>query len=461
MKINRLSLKRGFLQVLVWTGVVVLSAVVAVAQDPAPQQQGTVAQAGQRTDGQIEMDVVRALDDSQPLKNDLITAATIQSEVTLAGTVSSESSKKLAESIVRKVPGVTGVNNNLTVGDPQQAQNDAAQQPMDQSDPGQGDSAQAQANAQQESGPAPAPQAYPQRAPQQYPDQGQYSQQGQYPDPNQGQGPAPYPQARPRYAPYGAQRPGYNQPQEPAYVPASGPVTVAPGTLLQLRTAEPLSSKRAQDGQPVQFTLISDVTMGGVLAIPRGTTMHGVVTEVRTVGSGDLSGSSALALTLTSMDLGGQNYPISTNQFRVKGPGKGGRTVGSAITGGLIGTIIGCAAGGGAGCAIGAGTGVAAGTAASAASGGPQVWIPAEALVTFHLAAPLTVNPVSQQEAARLAQGLYQGGPSLYDRPASRAYYGPRPYYGSRYYAGYGYPYGYPRVYYRPYFMTGGFYYWR
>ena len=36
------------------------------------------------------MDVVHALDASQALKNDLITAATIQSEVTLSGTVSSE-----------------------------------------------------------------------------------------------------------------------------------------------------------------------------------------------------------------------------------------------------------------------------------------------------------------------------------------------------------------------------------
>jgi hypothetical protein len=26
---------------------------------------------------------------------------------------------------------------------------------------------------------------------------------------------------------------------------------------------------------------------------------------------------------------------------------------------------------------------------------------------------------------------------------------------------GYGYPYGYPSVYYRPYYMSGGYYYWR
>ena len=72
------------------------------------------------------MDVVKALDDSQALKNDLITAATIQSQVTLSGTVSSDASKQLAESIVSKVPGVTKVNNHLKVGNPADDQNDQA-----------------------------------------------------------------------------------------------------------------------------------------------------------------------------------------------------------------------------------------------------------------------------------------------------------------------------------------------
>jgi hypothetical protein len=304
----------------------------------------------------------------------------------------------------------------------------------------------------------PPPQAYPQQqAPQPYPDQSQNADQGQYPQ--QRQYPQPYPQARPQYAPYGGQQRGYSQPSEPAYAPAYGPVTVSQGTVLQLRTSEPLTSRRAQEGQPVQFIVISDVTSGGVLAIPRGATVHGVVTEVKKVGSGDLGGSSALALMLISLDLGGQNYPLSTDQFRVRGPNKAGQTVGNAVAGGLIGTIIGCAAGRGVGCAIGAGAGVAAGTAASAASSGPQVWIPAEALVTFHLAQPLTVNPVTQQEAARLAQGLYQGGPTLYGRPGypNPNYYGPRP----GYYVRYGSPYRYPPAYYRPYYMAGGFYYWR
>ena len=100
---NRSLMKRTIMQLMAWAGVAVLCAAVALAQDSgaaASQSQGQpAAQQGPRTDGQIEMDVVHALDASAALKNDLITAATIQGEVTLSGTVSSDASKQLAESI--------------------------------------------------------------------------------------------------------------------------------------------------------------------------------------------------------------------------------------------------------------------------------------------------------------------------------------------------------------------------
>jgi len=406
-------IKKGILKILAWSGLTVLCAVVALAQDQAPA-------AGQRSDGQIEMDVVHALDASHALKNDLITAATIQSEVTLSGTVSSESSKELAESIVSRINGVTGVHNNLNVGNPQDAQN--------QSHPAGADNdAQPADQSQQDAGPAPPPQAYPQQA---------------APNQDQGQYPAyPPPPAR--------QRPQYTQPPQyaaqPAYEAPTGPVTVPEGTLLQLRTNEPIGSRRAQNGEPVQFTVIADVAFGGVLAIPRGATVHGIITETK--HSGELAGSAELALTVTSLDLGAQSYPLQTDEFRVKGPNKAGRTASNAVGGAILGAIIGGAVGRGPGAAIGAAAGAGAGTAASAASSGPGVWIPAEARVDFHLRAPLTVQPVSQQEAMRLAQGLFQGGPSLYRR-AGYPYARP-------------YPYGYPPVYYRPYYMVGGFYYWR
>jgi len=418
---NRPLFKKVIPQALAWAAVVVLCGAMALAQSSG---QDTAPAPGARSDGQIEMDVVHALDASQALKSDLITAATIQSEVTLSGTVSSEASRELAESIAGHVPGVTKVNNNLKVGNPQDAANAGDQQQMADNQPD--DTAQ----------PAPAPNDGPMPVPNQ----------------SQAQAPAPPPQySRPQYAPPPSR--AYNRPPAPVYEQPKGPVTVPQGTLLQLRTSEPVNSKRAQDGEPVQFTVIQDVAFGGVLAIPRGATVHGVVTQTKQ--SGTLAGSPELSLKLTSLDLGGQNYPLTSDEFKVKGPNKAGHTAGNAFGGAVLGAIIGGAVGRGEGAAIGAGAGAAAGTAASAATPGPGVWIPAEARVDFHLAAPVTVTPVSQQEASRLAQGLYQGGPSLY----RRGYY---PYgYGPPYMAGYGYPYGYPPVYYRPYYMVGGFYYWR
>lgn len=453
---NRTLLKRVFIHLVAWSGVAVLSSAIALAQDPNPagQAQPAVQTQGPRTDGQIEMDVVHALDGSAALKNDLITAATIQSEVTLSGTVSSDASKQLAESVASHVDGVTKVHNNLKVGNPgQDAQNlppaDAGAQEMPDN--------QQVANTPGLPPPGPDPADAQNQQPQanqsQYPAQPQAP--GPYAYPQQGNYPPPPPQQRPQY-----QNPQYSQypPPSPQYAPAPngpayqaphGPVTIPQGTLLYMRTSEPVDSKRAKDGEPVQFTVIQDVSSGGVLAIPRGATVHGVITESKKAG--ELAGSAVVGLRLTSLDLGGRSYPLDSDEFKVKGPNKAGETVGNAVGAGIVGTIIGCAVGRGAGCAIGAGAGVAAGTAASAASGGPRAWIPAEALVSFHLASPITVDPVSQQEAARLAQGLYPGGPTLYRR-------GP---YGSPYYGYAAYPYAYPPVYYRPYFMTGGYYYWR
>jgi hypothetical protein len=481
---DRLYILRAFPRATAWVGVIALGCTLALAQDAAPSN-------GTRSDGQIEMDVVHALDGSQALKNDLITAATIQSEVTLSGTVSSDSSKQLAESIVKGVPGVTKVNNNLKVGNPA---DDANAQGAAGNDPANDDMADAQVtppqsspnppydqspnygdNAGQNQPPsmnqAPPPdwgngqnrgqqqpaygQNYPPQRPayggQNYPEQQPYGQQG--PPPGYGQQAPPPP-------PPGYGQPGYGQgpqysqaPPPPRYEIPRGPVTVPPGTLLQLRTSEAVNSKHARGGEPIEFTVIQDVTVGGALAIPRGATIHGVIADVKRPDPGALTGSNELALELTSLDLMGQSYPIQSDLFRVKGPGKGGRSAGNVVGGALLGAIIGGAVGGGTGAAVGAVAGGGTGAAVSGATSGPGVWIPAEALVTFHLGAPVTVQPVSEQEAMRLAQGLYPGGPRLYQR---RAYAYPyRPYRPYPYAAYYG------PVYYRPYYMVGGYYYWR
>src|ERR1700759_4410731 len=88
-------LLRAVFPALALMAVLTFAASWARAQDSNDAQQSAAPAVGQSTDGQIEMDVVKALDDSQALKNDLITAATIQGEVTLSGTVSSDASKQL------------------------------------------------------------------------------------------------------------------------------------------------------------------------------------------------------------------------------------------------------------------------------------------------------------------------------------------------------------------------------
>src|ERR1035441_4689206 len=163
MKMNT-SMKKVSTQFMASLALAVLCAVFASAQDAgaAAQPQGDpAAQQGQRTDGQIEMDVVHALDASAALKNDLITAATIQGEVTLSGTVSSDASKQLAESIAAHVDGVTKVHNNLQIGNP------GADARSPQPAPGTGDvpdpdQSQAQKNMAGLPPPGPAPDANPQ-----------------------------------------------------------------------------------------------------------------------------------------------------------------------------------------------------------------------------------------------------------------------------------------------------------
>jgi hypothetical protein len=252
------------------------------------------------------------------------------------------------------------------------------------------------------------------------------------------------PGGQPAPAPYNQAPP---PPQYAAPPAASGPITLPPGTLLQVRTSEPVDSKRAMDGTQVQFAVIRDVTLNGVLAIPRGATAYGVVTELK--DAGEFKGSAVLGLRLTSLDLGGQSYPVRSDVFKVKGPGKGERTARNIFGGALLGALVGGFVDRGTGAAIGAAAGAGAGTAASAASPGPGAWIPAEALVDFHLDAPVTVSPVSPQQAMRMAQSLYPGDPSLY----RRGYY--------PYARPYSYQYAYPPVYFRPYYDVGGVYYWR
>jgi hypothetical protein len=215
---------------------------------------------------------------------------------------------------------------------------------------------------------------------------------------------------------------------QPRYWTSNDPnaqVTVLENTLLRVMTNSALSTARARDGQALLFTLNEDVVVDGVLIIPRGATLHGVVVQRKKAGK--LAGSPDLMLKLVSLELGGRRYPVYSYEFKVEGTSKTGPTGEKIKTGAVIGTLAGAVLEGsaegastgagklaemGAGAAVGAGVG----TAIAAVTPGPVIDIPAESQIDFYLSSPISVVPASRQEAERLSEGLYSGGPVLYVR---------------------------------------------
>lgn len=414
------------------------------------------AQSG--VNGGLRAEVASQLSHDHLLQSQNIMVSTDGSQVTLSGTVQNQQQWQEAETVAASVMGVRTILNNLTIaGQSLQQQNEASaseDQSGQMAPPPPPDAEQPQAP------PVPASPADTMgdagNPPPPPPDQ-----QGNQTSQGNGQ------QARPEYqgsgygAGYGAQSyqgNGQNQSYYGGgnqYAPppqqVSGPVAVPAGTLLQIRTIEPLDSSHLQAGQVFDATVASDVWQGNVLAIPRGATLQGVVVAAEQP-KGRLGGKPHLDLRLTTLSLGGEFYRLDTNVWSSVGPDKAGYTAGNTITGGLLGAIVGGIIGRGPGAAVGAGLGAMTGLGASSATKGPRIYIPSEAVLNFHLEAPVRVQPVSWEEARRLASNT----PQLQTRPMYGRY--PRPYpYGYAYPAPYSYgPYPYPYPYYGPAYYSFG-----
>lgn len=373
------------------------------------------AQAAGSNDSGLQSAVSSALAHDPVLKNQAVIATTANGVVTLTGSVDTAQQRQQAETDAASVPGVSGIENNITVGGQSGA---SAEQ---QAPPPPSDQEQGQQNI-----PPPPPDQSQQPSPAQNP-----QSMPPPPPPDQSSGRAPY-------VPQGGEQQGYNNYPPPQ--PPSGPVTIPAGTLLQIRVSEPLDVTKLKDGAPFQATAASDVFEGNVLAIPRGAVLQGTVVHVKKPGP--LGGDGEMQLQLTQVDLGGRSYPVTTDLWSSKGPNKAGYTAGNTVGGALVGALIGGLIGRGGGAAAGALVGGGAGLAASAATNGPRIYLPAESLLNFHLSAPVTVQPVSWQEAQRLARNV----PQLVRRPVYRGYYPypyPYPYPYAAPYPAYGYPYRY------------------
>lgn len=237
---------------------------------------------------------------------------------------------------------------------------------------------------------------------------------------------------------YNEQGYGQQHPEVPYYAAPTSPITIPAGTFLLVRLSQPLDSSQVQSGTYFQATAANDVYEGGVLAIPRGAELTGQVIEVK--HGGRLGGSAVMRLRLTSINLAGKIFPLTSDVWSSKGPNKAERTASNTAGGAILGAIIGGIVGGGGGAAVGAAAGGVGGLAASGAMHGPRIYLPAEAAINFRLTASTTVQPVPWQEAQRLATSVPR--PVLVRRPRPVYVAPPPPYYGP-YYAPYYGPYPY------------------
>jgi len=379
----------------------------------------TLAVAQQRTDSAIQSDVATAFQQDSSLQGQHISATANKGVVTLTGTVQTQAQSQQAETDAANVTGVSGILNQIKVENPGNAPPDAgiaAQTSANQLSPeSEEDQDQAQSQQQNENAVPPPP-----------PDETQPEQPEQ---PQQPYGAAPPP-------------PGYGAPPQQAYEPPpqvpyyntpTQPIVVPPGTLLRVRLDQPLDTAHLQNGTVFQATNAVDVFEHGILAIPRGAALTGQVVEAKE--GGKLGGSAILRLQLTNVNLAGKIFPLATDVWSSRGPNKAGYTASNTAGGAILGALIGGLVGRGAGAAIGAGVGAAGGLAASSATNGPRVYLPVESQVDFHLTTAATVQPVSWQEAQRLASSV-PPPPVLVRRPRRPIYVAPRPYY-----APYPYPY--------------------
>jgi len=169
------------------------------------------------------------------------------------------------------------------------------------------------------------------------------------------------------------------------------PIIVPAGTTLTVTVEQTLSSKTSKAGQPFAATLARSVTIDGQPAIPKGSKVIGRVVSAKERGK--IKGEGELSITLTSIAVGGLDYPIQTGTLSNTMKGKGKRTAATTGGGAAGGALIGGLAGGGKGAGIGALVGGAAGFIGGAATGNKQVEIPAETALTFALSTDLTLPP--------------------------------------------------------------------
>jgi hypothetical protein len=377
------------------------------AQSVDQSQQSQQSQAKQSTDEQIVADINSRLSTSglpNPLNFNVFVHGGV---VTLRGAVPTAQERQQAEAFIKGVPGIKSVDDQLTIGQSDNADAAASapsgEQAGNQNPEDQGQADQAQGPQEHAPGVPPPPPSDPYGPPPADADNGAMQN-----------GPA---------ANRSEQYPGrFPQPM----------VTIPTGMPVHVMMLDNIDSKLTKPGTHFRAVVVQDVILpNGATALPRGAYVEGTVIDSR--GPGHLKGHPKIALQLLHAQIGDAGYPLSSYMWDRRGPGKGGQTTGNVVGGAAGGAIIGGAVGGGGTALLGAVLGGFGGAGLSALSGGARLVVPAESVLTFYLNAPVTVREATVNEMRSLdgnvppPPGGYGRGPGPYSPAGYPPPYPPGP----------------------------------
>lgn len=188
-------------------------------------------------------------------------------------------------------------------------------------------------------------------------------------------------------------------------------VTIPQGTMISVRTSDPIDSSTAKVGQTFRAALDVPLTDGADTLAPRGADVELRVTHADSAGK--LAGQSKLSLEVNRISVAGKFYSVSTEIYEKQAASQTQQTAKKTGIGAGIGALIGAIAGGGKGAAIGAGVGGGAGVAVEAAGKSQQVHIDSETRLDFRLQQSLEVTVESYAPATDSSSAYSDGGPRL------------------------------------------------
>lgn len=314
---------------------------------------------------------------SQMFSDQQLKAASLQvtsdhGQVTLTGTVPSDSARLDAFKIATQTPGVTKVNDQMTVEAAPAPQAEIATLPVGKQDRAAMKSGADKNKKKHQPIPDDADSAY--NSP---PDD-------QPPPPAEAPVPTPAPQPDPAPAPAPVAAPAPPPPPQPV------PVQVAADTTLTIRLIDGIDSSVNHAGEIFHASLDAPIVVNDEVLVPKGADVYVRLASANSAGR--YSGKSELHLELVKLEFRGQSYPLVSSTYSLAGASQGKGTAEKVGGGAVIGAIIGAIAGGGRGAAIGAGVGGAGGGIYQGATGGKQVKIPSETKLDFQLGQPVTIN---------------------------------------------------------------------